>query len=106
MNFQNIQGDIIQDLPTDSSVPSHNEVQVINQLFKENQSKLEEFFTKSKDLVILGILYVLFSLDYTDELIKKFILPSNNSSFILIGIKTLLFIVLYFFISNFYLAKK
>ena len=99
-------GDIIEQLPTDSSVPSHNEIRVVDQLFKENQGVIGNILTHSKDLMLLAVLYVLFSLPYTDELIKNFIPSASKSSFILIGVKTALFILLFFVVNNMYLMKK
>ena len=101
-----IAGDLIEQLPSDTSVPSHNEIRIVDQLFQQKKSLFDRILNHSKDMIILCGLFILFSLPFVDDFIKKFITITSNSPYILIGVKGLLFVMLYFIIKNIYLAKK
>ena len=55
-------GDSIGSLPTDQSVPNHNEIRLIDTLFKQNQSTINRILSGLKDVLIIGILFIVFSL--------------------------------------------
>jgi hypothetical protein len=99
-------GDMIETLPSDQSVPSHNEIRLVNQLFQKKKGIFDKILLNTKDILIIGGLFVLFSLSQVDRLIKKVIPSADKSPYILLGIKTILFIIIYFIIKNIYLAKK
>ena len=94
-------GDPISKLPTDESIPTHNELEIINTIFNK---KTTDFFSSVKDIIIVGILFFIFSIPITNSIIGK-IMP-NTSTYVLLGIKTLLFMVLYFLIQNIYLVRQ
>lgn len=109
MNIQQQQqplGDPIDQLPADTSVPSHNEIRIVDQLFQQKKSVFDRILSQTKDIIVLGGLFILFSLPFMDNLIKKFITATETSPYILIGVKTLLFAISYFIIKNLYLARK
>lgn len=99
-------GDIIEQLPVDTSVPSHNEIRITDQLFQQKKSIFDKILHNTKDILILGGLFIIFSLPFVDNLITKFITVAGSSPYILIGVKTLLFVFSYFIIKNLYLARK
>ena len=99
-------GDSINNLPFDQTIPTHNEIKLVNSLFKEQKSIFFKILDKSKDLLVLALFFIIFSLPQIDSIIKKFISITNNSLYILISIKALLFVFTYFIINNLYLAKK
>jgi hypothetical protein len=99
-------GDYIDQLPSDASVPSHNEIIIVDKFFQQKKSIFDKIFLQTKDIIIIGCLFILFSLPFVDNLIKKFIKITETSPYILIGIKALLFVIIYFFIKNIYLARK
>ena len=101
-----IAGDLIEQLPSDISVPSHNEIRIVDQLFQQKKSLFDSILHQTKDMIILCGLFILFSLPFVDIFIKKFITITSNSPYILIGVKALLFVVIYFIIKNIYLARK
>ena len=101
-----IMGDIIEELPSDQSVPSHNEIRLVDQLFKKKKGFVDKLLSQTKDILIVGCLFVLFSMPFVDGLITKFITIAGTSPYILIGIKALMFVVVYFLIKNLYLARK
>ena len=96
--------DRLQDLPTDKSLPTHNETILINSLFHKKNT-FDTLLKHTKDLLLLAIIFIIFSIPQIDTLIKKFIQPAQTSLYILIGVKTLLFISLFFIINNIYLVR-
>jgi hypothetical protein len=99
-------GDVIEQLPVDMSVPSHNEIRIVDQLFQQKKGIFDHILGQTKDIVILGGLFIVFSLPFIDNLIKKFFTAAGTSPYILIGIKALLFVFSYFIIKNLYLVRK
>ena len=99
-------GDVIEQLPADMSVPSHNEIRIVDQLFQQKKGIFDRILGQTKDIVILGGLFIVFSLPFIDNLIKKSVTAAGTSPYILIGIKALLFVFSYFIIKNLYLARK
>lgn len=99
-------GDPIDMLPTDSSVPSHGELKILDTLFKSKVSTTTKFIREAKDLVIIAGLFVIFSLPVIDETIKKFVTVTENSPYILLLTKAILFTITFFVIKNIYLVKK
>jgi len=106
MPQQQVMGDIIEQLPSDQTVPSHNEIRLVDTLFREKKGIMYKILTNTKDILIIGILFVIFSLPPVDTLIKKFITITENSPYILVGVKALLFMIVYFSLSNFYLSRN
>jgi len=97
--------DVISQLPDDKTQPSHNEIQIVNTLFKKHGGYKKSFISESKDLLIIGILFILFSLPQTDVLLKKF-LPQTESIYILLSVKAAALAISYWVIKHFCLAKK
>lgn len=106
MGMQQPVGDVIEQLPADMSVPSHNEIRIVDQLFQQKKGIFDRILGQTKDIVILGGLFIVFSLPFIDNLIKKFVTAAGTSPYILIGIKALLFVFSYFIIKNLYLVRK
>lgn len=99
-------GDVIEQLPADMSVPSHNEIRIVDQLFQQKKGIFDRILGQTKDIVVLGVLFIVLSLPFVDNLIRKFVTAAGTSPYILIGIKALLFVFTYFIIKNLYLARK
>jgi hypothetical protein len=99
--------DDIESLPLDNFyVPSQNEKQIIDSLFGvQDKWVISKITNELKDLFIIAILFVLFSMKNVDELIHKFVPASQNSVYILLLIKTLGFVVLFWIAKNFYLSR-
>lgn len=99
--------DLIKDLPTDKVQPSTDELQMMDILFKNTNSPgMNNLFKEIKDSLIIGILFILFSIPQIDTLFNKFIPITQTSSYILIFIKAIFIMALYWLIRHFYLAKK
>lgn len=98
--------DSIDLLPTDQNMPSHSEIQIVDTLFKQNHTTIQKFLGGTKDVLVIGFVFLLFSLPQFDELVKKFFPSTENSPYIFIAFKTLLFMVVYFLVKNIYLVRK
>jgi hypothetical protein len=98
--------DRIDDLPTDNTAMSHNEIQILDTLFKEQKADMYRLMYGTRDIALAGLLFIIFSIQPVDELVFKFVPSARNSPYILLGVKTLLFMVAFFVIKNLYLARK
>jgi hypothetical protein len=98
-------GDSIDTLPTDQTVPSHNEIQMVENLFKQKQSTVQKLLSGAKEFVLLLLLFIVFSLPQLDSILRK-IISMAESPYMLIAIKGVLFVVVYFLIKNLYLVRK
>lgn len=101
-----ISGDLIDQLPEDQTTPSHNEIQIVDMLFKEKQRLFDKILSNTKDVLLVGVLYVVFSVPEIDNLIKKFVPMTRNSEYILTLVKALLFMSIYYILNNIHLARK
>ena len=97
--------DSIHDLPTDKSEPSESELRIVNNIFKKNKKMVNTLVAEFQDPIIIGILFILFSLDQVNDIVIKFVPSAGNSVYILVGIKTIAFMLLYWIIKHFYLSR-
>ena len=97
--------DPIDSLPTDNNAPTQTEAFVTDTLFKQQQT-VNKFLDRVKDVLIVGFIFILFSLKQVDELICKVVPACEKSPYILLGIKTLFFMLAYFIVKNIYLVRK
>ena len=100
-------GDDINTLPVDKNPPSVNEIHLVNSLFNEqDKGILNTILIEGKDAILVGILFILFSLPQVDELLFKILPSSQNSIYILLGIKAILITIVWWVIKYFYLSRK
>lgn len=98
-------GDMLDTLPVDKIQMNAYDEQLSNVIFKEKQTAISKIVNGSKDLILLYVLFVLFSTDTLDSVIDRFIIKINSPER-LIFFKGLMFIVLYFVITNIHFARK
>lgn len=99
--------DLIEILPVDKTQPTYDELNVINTLFKTHNNTMNVLFNEIKETLIVGILFLLFSIPQIDDLFKKFIPISNNSIFFLILIKSLFVMLIFWLLKHFnFMLKK
>jgi hypothetical protein len=99
-------GDLIRELPSDQTVLSHNEEKIADTLFQKQKSTVDLILEKSKDILLVGILFMIFSMSQTNEFIHKFVPFSNTSEYTLIIVKTCIVMALFFILKNIHLARK
>ena len=98
--------DNIDILPTDQNNPSHSEIQIVDTLFKQKHNTVQRLLSGTKDVLVIGFIFLLFSLPQFDELLKKLIPVTENSPYLFVGVKAVLFAFVYFLVKNLYLVRK
>ena len=98
--------DILENLPTNKNQPSHNEIKIVDTLFKKHTSTISNITKEFKDSIIIGVLFFILSLPQVDDLFKKYISVTNSSVYMLLLVKTVFFVVALWIIKNSKLLKK
>ena len=99
-------GDPISQLPVDQSQPTNNELQIVNSLFTKHRNTIDIVMEEAKDSIIIGMLFVIFSLPLVDSLVKRVLPITEKSPYILVAIKAVAVMALYWLIKHFYLSRK
>jgi hypothetical protein len=98
-------GDYIKNLPTDTTVATINEMNIVNTLFQENKKSIKTLCTGTKDIIIAGILFFVFTLPFINSILGYCLNFVNNSSLLMNVTKTVIFMVVLFFSQNFFLSR-
>ena len=99
--------DSIDSLPIDKNGQiSQSENNIVNMLFGKDQSTVQKVLDGTKDVLVIGIFFAILSSPIADSTIQKIFPASSTSPYILILIKSLIFMLLYFLFKNMYLVKK
>ena len=98
-------GDFIKNLPTDNTVITTNEMNIMNTVFLENKKKIRSLYSGTKDIIIAGILFFIFTLPFIDSTLGYCFNFVNTSSLIMNVTKSIIFMVILFFCQNFFLSK-
>lgn len=101
-----IPADSIHTLPTDKSELTQPEMQIVEMLFKHQHTTIQKLLVGTQDVLLVGLLFVLFLFPQLDEFITKIFPSSSKSPYILLGIKTAGFMLSYFILKNIYLVRK
>jgi len=99
--------DRLASLPTDENPPTNPEIQMVDYLFGKDgsQKKINGLIGEFKLSLVAGGLFVILSLPWVDTLFKNFISVANNEVILMI-IKTVLFVIIFYLISNFWIVRK
>jgi hypothetical protein len=104
---QPIQGaDMISQLPSDQSQPSHNEIRIVETLFKENKDTISTIATEGKDAIFIGALFVIFNLPIVTSLVLRFVPSAETSMYVMVGVKAIALMLTYWVVKHFYLSRK
>ncbi len=98
--------DPIDALPVDQNPPSQSEIQILDTLFKQTHTTTRKIFEGTKDVMLVGFLYILFSLPQIDTFVYKIAPSSQASPYILLFVKSLIYMLVYFVIKYMYLVRK
>lgn len=93
--------DLIRNLPVDKTQPNHNDMMVVNQLFQQNEHSVKRIVFELKEPLLAGLLFFIFSLPFVDSIIHKV----SSKPIPTIIIKTILVIVIFYFIHKFSLSR-
>jgi hypothetical protein len=99
-------GDPIAQLPVDQSQPTNNELQIVNSLFTKHKGTVNTLVAEAKDSLIIGLLFIIFSLPVVDSLIKRLIPMTQKSSHVLVAVKAVAVMAIFWLVSHFYLSRK
>lgn len=97
--------DSIDALPTDKNAVSHSELQIVDTLF-QHKPAFDAILNGTKEVLLAGFLFVLLSIPQADDVIKKVFKSASTSPYILLFVKAIIFMVLFFIIKNMYLVRK
>ena len=98
-------GDYIKNLPTDSTVATTNEMNIVNSLFQENKKSIKTLCSGTKDIIIAGILFFVFTLPFINSILGYCLNFVNNSSLLMNITKSIIFMIILFFCQNFFLSR-
>lgn len=104
--------DSISNLPTDESLISPKEAQLIKQFFPETSTGLLPMLSNKtylyvfKEAIIGAILFAILSHPKAKEYIIRFFPSAEKSQLFMTGSLMAVFIILFFFIDNFYSIRK
>lgn len=99
-------GDNLNTLPVDDTPLSDQNQQIMNNLFQKSGYDMSAICMGLKTSLVAGGLFLLFSMPYVDTALKKIIPITSKSNLYLIFMKTLLYMLTYFLITNYHLAFK
>jgi hypothetical protein len=99
-------GDDISALPVDNIPPPHDDLEIVDNLFPMQSLPMQIVASESKDAIIVGLLFIIFSLPPVDETIRKFLPVMEKAPYLLIFAKAFAFIILFWILKNFYLSRK
>ena len=105
MTSRYINYDEIISLPTDETPPSSVEIEIVNQIFKQNKGIIHSILNELKEPLLVAILFLLLSLPYTTNIIIS-ILPVTQNSLIFLQIaKAIAIMILFWILKHFNLAR-
>lgn len=102
----NLSGDPIQSLPVDDINPSANDMELSKILFGQEEDgndrkKIPESQSTIINLGLIGLLYIIMSLEQTDRFLTE-VLPSVKSQpYLLLFVKCLLVVLIYYVMVKF-----
>lgn len=102
-------GDIISNLPVDNTaMANQQDLHLVNTLFTEGNNKVtvSKVLDESKDALLVGLLFIVFSVPPLTNLLHKVFKPSANSVYIEIFIKAILIAITWWIIKHFYLSRN
>jgi len=99
-------GDLIEQLPTDQNDITHQEKYILDSLFSKNINILSKVMSEFKMALVAGLLFFIFTFSFIDSIIKKLFKITENSTIMLIIIKVILFMVVFYVITNFAISRK
>lgn len=98
MAFLKMSADEIDNLPVDKSMPTPQEEQLMNMLFKEEKKNV--YVEKIREIVMMAGFFILFTL-IPDSLIAGFLPPYiAGLSYVVMGVKAIVLAVLHYVVKN------
>jgi hypothetical protein len=98
--------DVLSTLPADSYPPSQAEKNIVDTLFTKHKDTMDSVYEESKDSILVGILFIVFSIPQLNDIIYKLVPSAQNSIYITIAIKAAAVMVIYWLVRHYYLSRK
>ena len=99
--------DVLVNLPTDDETQlSETEVEILNALFKEHKTTINSVINETYEPLVVGILFIIFSLEHVDRAINYASPITSNSIYFLMIAKTALIMISFWIIKYFHLSGK
>ncbi|NBV29578.1 hypothetical protein EBS02_11320 [bacterium] len=95
-----LKGDLIEALPQDDS--PYNE-QLANMMFKKETAS--NLFKELKESIVIIALFIVFSSQQLEDMIKNIYPPAGNSKIVLTAIKCVLVVFVFYIFKNFEFAR-
>jgi hypothetical protein len=92
-------GDYLKNLPTNKEPLPSNDVTLINNLIK-NESDVKSVFYECRFIIIAGLLFIIFINDKTQQLLNSLCPVTATSCVINTIIKTIVFMIALYIITN------
>lgn len=99
-------GDYLKTLPTDSTVSTFNELNIVNTLFTSQKNEISKMTSGIKDVILAGVLFFLLALPLIDNFLGNSLNMIKNSNILMTAAKAVIFMILFFVLQNFFLAKN
>jgi hypothetical protein len=96
-----IKGDLIESLPEDDSAYNEN---LANVIFKE-QKTVKNVFKELKESIIIALLFVVFSSEQLENIIKNVYPGAGNNKITMMVIKCVLVVFFFYLFKNFEFAR-
>jgi hypothetical protein len=97
-------GDLIDSLPTSSDKPLATELQIVETLFKQNQSALTAILVELLKPIMVLLLFLIVSSPIADKGVKSVL--RNASDFWVLLVKGVVLAAMVWVIENFWLSRK
>ena len=97
-----IKGDLIESLPEDDSAYNEN---LANVIFKKQQKTVKNVFKELKESIIIALLFVVFSSEQLENMIKNVYPAAGNNRITMMVIKCLLVVFFFYLFKNFEFAR-
>jgi hypothetical protein len=99
--------DNINDLPIDKKMrQTEIEIELIDTIFKGEPSTLKVLIDEIKEPLIVGVLFVLFSLQYVESVTQSLLPLTNNSPIFIMITKVIFIMILFWIIKHFNLSRN
>lgn len=94
--------DSIETLPIDKHQPSRDELKILDTLFVEQRTPIKKFLLEMKEVIVVVLLFILFSLLPIDGLLQK--IPTiGNHKILVLSAKALIVGVVFYILKRVYL---
>lgn len=97
-----LKGDLIESLPQDDAPYNEN---LANLIFKKEKNTVNTVFKELKESIVIAALFVVFSSQQLEDVIKNVYPPAGNNKLVMTAIKCLLVVFFFYIFKNFEFAR-